>query len=168
MPFLYIAAAAALFGLLPMPYFGYTLVRIGVTVACLIAMSIMPRKMLWGISSNIWLVAIAVLYNPIAPIFLNRELWIVIDLVVALILFFIATASVGPDDDIDTHEVRSNENYSATSIKNEASKLHTNASISANKIARDIEEKGDRFSSNMIVYGLVLLVMFGLITVLMK
>lgn len=168
MPFLYIAAATALFGLLPMPYFGYTLVRVGVTVACLIAMSTMPRKKFLGISSNIWLVAIAVLYNPIAPIFLNRELWIVIDLVVALILFFIATASVGPDDDIDPHKVRSNENYSATSIKNEASKLHTNASISANKIARDIEEKGDRFSSNMIVYGLVLLFMFGLITVLIK
>ena len=168
MPFLYIAAAAALVGLLPMPYFGYTLVRIGVTVACLIAMSTMPRRMFWGISSNIWLVAIAVLYNPIAPIFLNRELWIAVDLVIAVILFFIATGSVDPDENIDALDIRSNANQSATSIKIEEPKFQTNTSISVNKIANKIEEKGDSFSRNMIIYGLVLLVIFGLISVLMK
>jgi len=168
MPFLYIAAAAALVGLIPMPYFGYTLVKFFVTAACLIAVFTMPRKMLWGVSSNIWLVSIAVLYNPIFPIFLNRELWMVIDLLVVLILFFIGTAPADPDAKIVTPKVRSNENQSSSTTRTEKSKLKTNESISVNDIAKKIEEKGDSFSNNVIIYGLVILVIFGLITFSMR
>ena len=36
----------------------------------------------------IWILGIiAVLYNPIAPIYLNRETWSAIDLIVAVIIF---------------------------------------------------------------------------------
>ena len=165
MPFLYFAAAAALVGLLPMPYFGYTLVRIGVTAGCLIALSTMPRRAFLGVSSNIWLVAIAVLYNPIAPIFLNRELWIGLDLFVALILILIAASKNDSDTDFST--IRSSEKQTSHTAAIEKPKTYT-AKAPYRDISKKIEEKGDSFSSSMIFYGLVLLVVFGIITISLK
>jgi len=41
------------------------------------------RKTAWA-----WILAItAVLYNPIAPIYLDRETWAIIDLIVAVVIF---------------------------------------------------------------------------------
>ena len=81
MPFLYFAAIVALIGLMPMPYVGYTLVKIGVAAGCLLAITKVSKVKLLDVNANIWLVGIAVLYNPIFPIYLTRGIWIVIDIV---------------------------------------------------------------------------------------
>ena len=101
MPFLYFAAIVALIGLMPMPYVGYTLVKIGVAGGCLLAISKVSQVKLLDVNANIWLVGIAVLYNPIFPIYLTRGIWIVIDIVTAIILFYIAKKLASndvPDD----------------------------------------------------------------------
>jgi hypothetical protein len=101
MPFLYFAAIVALIGLMPMPYVGYTLVKIGVSGGCLLAISKVSQVKLLDVNANIWLVGIAVLYNPIFPIYLTRGIWIVIDIFTATILFYLAKKLASndvPDD----------------------------------------------------------------------
>jgi hypothetical protein len=107
MPFLYFAAIVALIGLMPMPYVGYTLVKIGVVAGCLLAITKVSEVKLLDVNANIWLVGIAVLYNPIFPIYLTRELWIVIDIVTAIILFYIAKKLASNDGSDDLSIIQS-------------------------------------------------------------
>ena len=90
MPTLIVGAIIALIGLFPMEYFGYTLVRIGVFSTCLLSLFVQKNKKylpeILGVPSTVILSIIALLYNPIFPVFLTREIWIVLDIIVALIM----------------------------------------------------------------------------------
>ncbi|MDB4020881.1 hypothetical protein N9467_00905 [Litorivicinus sp.] len=92
MPLLFLIAGIALVGILPMPYVGYALVRIGVSGACLIAFFTLGRDkrlQIAGIEARYALILIGLLYNPIFPVWLTREIWIVIDLCVAGIAIYL-------------------------------------------------------------------------------
>ena len=104
MPFLYFAAIVALIGLMPMPYVGYTLVKIGVVAGCLLAVTKVSEVKLFEVNANIWLVGIAVLYNPIFPIYLTRSIWIVIDIITAITLVYLAK-KLANNDASDEHSI---------------------------------------------------------------
>jgi hypothetical protein len=80
-----VPAAMLCAALLPLPYGYYQLLRLVVTGSCgLLAY--------WEFRKNglvIWLMAlilVAILFNPIVPVRLDRDQWAVIDIAVALLL----------------------------------------------------------------------------------
>ena len=107
MPFLYFAAIVVLIGLMPMPYVGYTLVKIGVVSGCLLAITKVSGIKLFEVNANIWLVGLAVLYNPILPIYLTRNIWIFLDIVTAIILIYLAKKLTNNDDSNDFSTIES-------------------------------------------------------------
>ena len=107
MPFLYFAAIVALIGLMPMPYVGYTLVKIGVAAGCLLAITKVSEVKLFDLNANIWLVGIAILYNPILPIYLTRNIWIFLDIITAIILIYLARKLANNDDSNDFSNIES-------------------------------------------------------------
>ena len=107
MPFLYFAAIVALIGLMPMPYVCYTLVKIGVAAGCLLAITKVSEVKLFDVNANIWLIGIAILYNPIFPIYLTRGIWIVIDIITAIILIYLARKLANNDDSNDFSNIES-------------------------------------------------------------
>ena len=76
-----IAITLLLLALLPMPYGYYTLLRLAVClIAAVTAFMAFERELKW----LLWpLALIGLLFNPIIPVHLAREIWGVIDLVVA-------------------------------------------------------------------------------------
>ncbi len=83
-----IVAVLLCLGVLKLPYGYYTLLRIIVTISAMINAynffeeSNMEKVYLFGF--------LAILFNPLIPIYLGKELWILIDLVAAGIFFFLA------------------------------------------------------------------------------
>lgn len=66
----------------PLPYGYYTFLRIAISLAGCIAAFDLIKK-----SNPLWLVfaGIVILFNPIIPIHLSREIWFFIDLIVAIL-----------------------------------------------------------------------------------
>jgi hypothetical protein len=90
---------------------------------------------------------IALIYNPLVPFYLSRSLWLIIDVVVGGFLVWI---SIRP--------------------KSASSDINGNDDLGA-KIAEKmekIEEKGDGFAKQTLISSIVLLVVIGLITLVMK
>jgi len=81
LPLLIIAILALLLALFPMPYGYYTLLRIIICgVAIWTSVIAYTLKKLWAV----WLFGfIAVLFNPLIPIHLDRELWAMLDILTA-------------------------------------------------------------------------------------
>ena len=83
-----IVAVLLCLGVLSLPYGYYTLLRIIVTIAAIINAynfleeSNMEKVYLFGF--------LAILFNPLIPIYLGKELWILIDLAAAGIFFFLS------------------------------------------------------------------------------
>lgn len=89
-----IAAILLVIALAPMPYGYYQVLRI---VVC--GLSCYGAYLAYNAESHIWmwlLAGIAILFNPIFPIYLERDLWNVIDLVTAATLF-LSTRSISED-----------------------------------------------------------------------
>jgi hypothetical protein len=82
-----IAALCLLWALLPNPYGFYVLVRIIVCGVCgYLAYQYEGRQ-----TASAWLFGLtAVVYNPIIPIYLPREIWMPIDLLMAVLLLWSA------------------------------------------------------------------------------
>ena len=80
--------AAALIGLaiLPLPYGYYTFLRIAITGIS--AYLVYLRKDNKDKSFYV-IIAIAILFNPLIPIHLPREVWIPIDIILAIYFFII-------------------------------------------------------------------------------
>ena len=81
----FIAILLLLLALFPMPYGYYTLVRL-----CICLYSVFLAYKSWERKIDIWMwifIVITVLFNPIIPIYLSRELWAVIDIVTAIVFF---------------------------------------------------------------------------------
>ncbi len=82
-----IAALCLFWGLLPNPYGFYILLRIVVCAVC----AYLAYKYEADQTALAWLFGIiAVVYNPIIPFYLTRELWMPIDLVTAILLLWSA------------------------------------------------------------------------------
>jgi len=83
-----IVAAMLLVAVAPLPYGYYQFLR---WAACGVAVFIAFKSYKWKKTWAIWLFGgIAVLFNPIVPIYLTKEIWQPIDLVCAL-LFGLST-----------------------------------------------------------------------------
>ena len=85
---IYLASLATLLiAILPLPIGFYTFVRLIVCGAAIVATINLFNK-----SSSIWIVfgLIAVLYNPIIPVYLNSKLlWVVINLITANFFYYL-------------------------------------------------------------------------------
>jgi len=79
-----ISIVMLLLAILPLPYGYYTLLRLVVciTVVLLAWQCYIKQKISW-----VWLLGfIALIFNPVFPLYFEKGLWIVIDLIVAIIL----------------------------------------------------------------------------------
>lgn len=67
--------------LLPLPYGYYTLLRLVVCVAFVwSALDLFQRELIgWAVAAGV----VALLYNPVIPVYLDRELWMVVNIVTA-------------------------------------------------------------------------------------
>jgi hypothetical protein len=87
-PFIAVAVLS-LIALLPMPYGYYTLLRICVSTCGGLTAYIdfnAGRKGVW-----VWLcIAVAIVFNPIVPVHLAREIWSVLNILVAGLFSFMA------------------------------------------------------------------------------
>ena len=83
-----LAIGMLLFGILQLPYGYYTLLRISITVIAGINIitNIDKEDKIWAIVFAL----IAILFNPFIPIYLDKSIWIVIDLIIAGIFGFIS------------------------------------------------------------------------------
>lgn len=83
--FNFLAVAILLVALFDMPYGYYTLLRLVVTLVSLLTIwhaVAFSRPPLWvGVLS-----LVAILFNPVVPVYLPRETWIFIDLAVAAVM----------------------------------------------------------------------------------
>ena len=92
----YIVSAMLLLAIADLPYGYYTILRIIVTIVAGITAFIASEQ-----DNEIWMIlfgAIAILFNPIIPIYLDKDTWVVIDVIVA-ILFGLSTFTVKAEDD---------------------------------------------------------------------
>ena len=66
--------------MLPLPYGFYTFLRIAVTIIAIVAALDFYKN-----NEGVWIVfaGITVLFNPLIPIYLTREIWFFIDLITA-------------------------------------------------------------------------------------
>jgi len=80
--FWYIPAALLFLGIFSLPYDYYTLLRVIVFISALYIMSQ---------NKNEWLyvfLGIAILFNPVLPIYLSKGIWIPIDIIVGILYLF--------------------------------------------------------------------------------
>jgi hypothetical protein len=83
-PLIFVTIAAVLIALLPLPYFYYQLLLFLVCGVCAFAAYELRDSLLMP-----WLLGVvAVVYNPIVPIHLGREIWTVVNVVTVPILIF--------------------------------------------------------------------------------
>jgi len=82
----YILGILLLLAVLPLPYGCYTFLRLVIFIGGLfLAYQIHKQKQFgWAIG----LVGIAILFNPLIPVYLTREIWLPIDLVSAGLFFY--------------------------------------------------------------------------------
>ena len=81
-----IVAGLLLFAVLPLPYIYYQLLRIVITlIAAVNAYKFYEDKdMAWVLVFGV----IALIWNPIFPIYMDKSVWIILDLIGAGIFFF--------------------------------------------------------------------------------
>lgn len=94
MAFHIVSATMLLMALLDMPYSYYTLLRIVVTISAGVhCWFVLTREDAGKISNRLHVAvfsAIGILFNPIIPIYLDREVWQIIDVAVAVLFVFAA------------------------------------------------------------------------------
>lgn len=74
-----------LFGMLNLPYGYYNFLRLAICISSAIVAYHFynSQKTLWTLIFG----AIALLFNPIVPVYLTKSLWVVIDLIAAILFF---------------------------------------------------------------------------------
>lgn len=86
MNILYIAAGLLLIAVFPLPYGYYTFCRIAISaITIYVALNHLKKE---TISFYIF-IGIAILFNPIVPIHLSKEIWIPIDLILSIYFIYI-------------------------------------------------------------------------------
>ncbi len=81
-----------LLALLPWPYGYYQLLRLVICIAsCILTWQVFQAKRTgWMVIMGI----LAILFNPIGPIFLTRDVWALIDVIAAVV--FVACPAIRP------------------------------------------------------------------------
>ncbi len=82
-----VAGTSLLVAIFPLPYGYYNLLRLLIFVSGLFLVYQLNKN-----NYNNWSIAtiiLVILFNPLVPVFLSRELWLPIDLVGAFIFFYI-------------------------------------------------------------------------------
>ena len=85
---LYIPACIALLAILPLPIGFYTIIRIA-----LFGFALWTAFQIYKLSNNMWILfaVIAVLFNPIVPLYLHdKSIWIILDILTAIAFFWAA------------------------------------------------------------------------------
>lgn len=162
---LFVVAGIALVGLFPMPYVGYTLVRIGVTGACILAYFNLDKgksPKIAGIDARYLVILIGLLYNPIIPVWLTREIWIAIDLVVAAVMIYLGMQIKSSDQ--TPSSTRKVEVTQTDSIDED---IETSKPSSSGQL-KSVEEKTDSYMSRLFWQGIVLLALVLITTAIMK
>lgn len=81
-----IALVLLLIAVLPMPYGYYMLVRIYI---CIFSAFVAYKASVEKLNGWMWtFIIIAILFNPIIPIYLMKGLWAIIDVITAMLIFF--------------------------------------------------------------------------------
>ncbi len=86
-------AVLSLIALLPMPYGYYTILRICVSICGGLTAYLdfnAGRKDIWVLLC----IAVAIIFNPIVPVHLNREIWSVLNVMVAGLFGYLAYATL--------------------------------------------------------------------------
>jgi hypothetical protein len=83
-----VASVLCVAALLPMPYGFYTLVRIATAATAIAAGIVLVRGNQPRVALLAW--ALAILYNPILRVYLEREVWMVLNVLSAAGLGFLA------------------------------------------------------------------------------
>lgn len=84
--FFYAIAVASLVAIFPLPYGYYTLLRIVVTIGCIVYLvSNYEGELTRGV---VTFGIILILFNPLIPIWLSKPIWIPIDIVVACVFCY--------------------------------------------------------------------------------
>ena len=82
--YVYLLAVLVLIGILPLPYGYYVFLRITVFIfSCYMIYFLFSQE---KIPMMVAFIIIAIVFNPIIQIFLSKELWVVIDILVAIFL----------------------------------------------------------------------------------
>ena len=83
----YFVSALLLFGAFNLPYGYYTFLRIAVTLYTLLLAFYAHDRSKTNIV--ILFIGIAILFNPLIPIYLSKDIWRIIDIVTAILLLAI-------------------------------------------------------------------------------
>lgn len=148
-----------------MPYVGYTLVRIGVTGACILSYFTLDKSnspKIAGIEAKYLLILIGLLYNPIFPVWLTREIWIVVDLIVAVITIYLGMQITSSSQ---THSSLKKEKLTQTDCIDE--EIETSKPLSSSNL-KSVEKKTDSYMSKLFWQGIVLLAFVLITTAIMK
>lgn len=85
MNILYIAAGLLLIAVFPLPYGYYTFCRIAITaITIYVALNHLDRNT----SSFYIFICFAILFNPLIPIHLSREIWMPIDVILSFYFIY--------------------------------------------------------------------------------
>jgi putative flippase GtrA len=149
MKYLLVGAGAAFVGMLPLPIDAYHLIRWIVAGTCAFGSYELFQRKSEDKSTAVLLAISALVYNPIAPFYLNRGLWLIVDLIVGgFLLWIVFRGNTLSSDKAD---------FSARDMGEQIDE----------KLAQ-IEEKTNGFMSRMLVSGGILLVVVVIINFVMK
>jgi hypothetical protein len=90
MKYLLIAACAAFIGILPLPIDAYHIIRLVVCGTCIFAAYEYTKISNHNKGINILILVVALIYNPIIPFYLSRDLWIAIDIIAGVFLIWLS------------------------------------------------------------------------------
>ena len=79
--YLFVPALLLLIGIADLDYSYYQVLRIAITIFAMISVFILKKYNKLVVA----MVAIAILFNPIIPFYLNKGIWIILDIITAVI-----------------------------------------------------------------------------------
>jgi len=149
MKYLIFGSVAAFLGILPLPIDAYHLIRWIVAGTTAFGCYEIFQSNTKDKSKGVALAIITLIYNPLLPFYLNRGLWIIIDLIVGAYLIYI-TINFSAQNDTEM-PFKSEELIKATEEK-----------------IKIIETKSDNFVKRTLINSVALLVVIFIISLVMK
>lgn len=149
MKYLIVAAGFAFFGILPLPIEAYHLVRWVVSVISLYAAYEAFQRKVDGKGIGVVLGVIALVYNPIAPFYLNRGIWIIFDVLAGGFMLWVAFG--GP-----------------FSLANKPELINQELVAKVEEKLQNVEKKSDDFMKRTLVSATLLLIFVVVINFAMR
>lgn len=149
MKYLLVGAGFAFLGILPLPIEAYHLVRWVVAATCLFAAFESFQRKIEDKSFGVVLGVIALVYNPIAPFYLSRGIWLVIDVLAGCFMIWAAFGG-------------------STSLSNKPELLTQELVAKVEEKLQHVEKKSDDFMKRTLVSAILLLIFVVVINLAMK